>query len=208
MSEFRDLIMSRNAWLCMSVFSLSQALLLSWQSSMVIDLTSLHLGQHVSESFASRLGIIVSFVSVASSITIASLMDKHPRKKKLALYILLSASGVIFILCSLITEGTIAIDHEDTFKYFLSSLLVLGVSLASSCAPIATEFCVDLCYPVAEENIGSWLSLWFNIVALMFFVVFQIPQAGMDWMNYVLPLCVLTPIPLLALIEEQYNRLE
>ena len=81
------------------------------------------------------------------------------------------------------------------FKSFLSCLLILGISLATAGAPIATEFCVELCRPVSEENIGnakmsesrngfgaeifyisgSWLTLWFNLVALAFFLAFQIP---------------------------------
>ena len=84
-------------------------------------------------------------------------------------------------------------EDDAIFKPFLSCLLVLGISLASAAAPIATEFCVDLCRPVSEENIGnpvnkvfvlpagtffisgSWLTLWFNLVALAFFLAFQIP---------------------------------
>ena len=43
----------------------------------------------------------------------------------------------------------------DTFKAVLSSLLVLGISLSCACAPIAFEFAVELCYPIAEGTIGG-----------------------------------------------------
>jgi len=45
--------------------------------------------------------------------------------------------------------------NDAIFKSLLSCLLVLGISLATAAAPIATEFCVDLCRPVSEENIGN-----------------------------------------------------
>ena len=126
-----------------------------WQSAMVINLTSEDLNQKVTETFASTLGIVISFVSVAASIAIATLMDYFRKKMKLAICILLASSGLVFILCTLITEEVIIFENQDMFKGVLSSLLVLGVSLSCSCAPIAFEFCVELSYPIAEGTIGK-----------------------------------------------------
>ena len=56
-----------------------------WQSSMVINLTSPDLNQRVSETFASTLGIVISFVAVAASILIATMMDFFRKKMKLCL---------------------------------------------------------------------------------------------------------------------------
>ena len=122
---------------------------------MVINLTSPDLNQRVSETFASTLGIVISFVAVASSILIATMMDFFRKKMKLAICLLLFASGLIFIVCTLITEEFITFKESDTFKGVLSSLLVLGISLSCACAPIAFEFAVELCYPIAEGTIGE-----------------------------------------------------
>ena len=126
-----------------------------WQSSMVITLTSPGLKQRVSETFASTLGIIISFTAVASSIAVATVMDYFRQKMKLALCILLASSGFIFIFCTLITEQIILFKSHDTFKGVLSTLLVVGISLSCACAPIAFEFCVELCYPISEGTIGE-----------------------------------------------------
>ena len=126
-----------------------------WQSSMVINLTSANISVRVSETFANYLGVTISFVSVAASIGIATMMDFFRKKMKLAICLLLLTSGLIFIVCTLITEEFIRFKESDTFKGVLSSLLVLGISLCSACAPIAFEFCVELCYPTAEGTIGG-----------------------------------------------------
>ena len=85
-------------------------------------------------------------------------------------------------------------------------LLVTGVCLSCGCAPIAFEFCVELCYPVAEGTIGIWLTVWFNILSALFFGVFQIPNIGTRWLNYVLPCSVLLPLPALLMVKEDYKR--
>ena len=132
-----------------------QGLVQMWQSSMVINLTSPNLNQRVSETFASTLGIVISFVAVGASITIATMMDYFRKKMKLAICSLLAAAGFIFIFCTLIAEEVIAFESHNLFKGVLSTLLVLGISLCSACAPIAFEFCVELCYPTAEGTIGG-----------------------------------------------------
>ena len=126
-----------------------------WQSSMVINLTSPDLNQRVSETFASTLGIVISFVAVAASILIATMMDFFRKKMKLAICSLLVASGFVFVFCTLIVEEVFVFQSHDLFKGVLSTLLVIGVSLCSACAPIAFEFCVELCYPIAEGTIGN-----------------------------------------------------
>jgi len=129
-------------------------------------------------------------------------MDRFREKKKTALCFLYLSSGLILVFCSLLTEDMIIMANDAIFKSLLSCLLVLGISLATAAAPIATEFCVDLCRPVSEENIGSWLTLWFNLVALVFFLAFQIPGVGVRWLNYILPLSTLTVLPLILVVKE------
>ena len=86
---------------------------------------------------------------------IITIMDRFREKKKTALCFLYLSSGVILVFCSLLVEDVIIMANDAIFKSLLSCLLVLGISLATAAAPIATEFCVDLCRPVSEENIGN-----------------------------------------------------
>ena len=128
---------------------------------MVINLTSEDLSQSVSETFASMLGIVISFVAVGASIAIGTMMDFFRKKMKRAITILLAMAGLVFILCTLITEEFIVFSNPDVYKGVLSSLLVLGISLSCACAPIAFEFAVELCYPIAEGTLGNFHVFFF-----------------------------------------------
>lgn len=203
LADLRQLATDRNAWLLVIVFAVSQGLVFSWQSAIVIDLDSPgQLGGHrFSEKFASNLGILISLLSAAFSVFFATVMDRFREKKKTALCFLYLSSGLIFVFCSVLAEDVIRMGDDVIFKSFLSCLLILGISLATAGAPIATEFCVELCRSVSEENIGSWLTLWFNLVALAFFLAFQIPGVGVRWLNYILPFSTLTVLPLILVVK-------
>ena len=126
-----------------------------WQSAMVINLTSEDLSQSVSETFASMLGIVISFVAVGASIAIGTMMDFFRKKMKLAIIATLSGSFVLSIIITLISEKVIIIEDELSFKITLYILCISAVSLACSAAPITFEFCVEECYPVSEGLLGK-----------------------------------------------------
>ena len=71
-------------------------------------------------------------------------MDYFRKNMKIAILVLLGSSGALFILSTLFLEGVITASHTS-FKIAIYILLVGGVSLACSMAPIAFEFCVELC---------------------------------------------------------------
>jgi len=206
--DFSLLLRNKDVWILMIVYSLSQSLVLSWQSSTVIDFTSLHINFKLSEGFASSVGLRVGLISSFGSMVIAFLMDKYEINKKLALSTLFIASGIIFIFGTLITEGFIEFESQNTLEEVLVNLYVVGVTLACSCAPIATTLCVEVSHPVSEGNTGSWLTLWFNLFALAFFLAFQIPNVGTEWLNFILPPCVIIPAMLLVCVRVRNKKRE
>ena len=201
-----DVVRNRNCWLLTLTYALSGGLVQMWQSTMVILLTDPHLDLGLSETWCSTLGIAVSFSAVLASIVIATLMDYFRKKMKLALIFLLSFSGVVCVISTLITEKIIIFEDSSMFKLFLYILFILGVSLACAASPIAFEFCVELCFPVSEGILGNWLVLWFNTLAALYFGVSQIPDLGNRWMNFILPGATLASILPVILIKEQYKR--
>ena len=119
----------------------------------------------------------------------------------------LVTASVLSILSTLLLENMFSSLSSNNFKIILYVLLLLVVCLASSLAPIAFEFCVELCYPVNEGVLGNWMALWFNLISAVYLGVFQIfPGIGTRWMNFLLPVSVFLPLPLLLLIDEQYKR--
>ena len=141
----------RNCWLITLCYSMSQALVQMWQSTMVITFTE-QLG--LTEKWSSTLGIVIGFCSVAASIIMGTLMDFFRKKMKLAIIVTLSGSLILSIIITLISEKVIIIKDELSFKITLYILCISAVSLACSAAPITFEFCVEECYPVSEGLLG------------------------------------------------------
>ena len=150
--------------------------------------------------------MVISFSAVFSSILVAVLIDYFRRRMKIATLLLLSASGILAVLSTLLFENVFSSLSSTGFKSLLYILLLGVVCLACSLAPIAFEFCVELCYPVNEGVLGNWLVLWFNVISAVYLGVFQIPGIGTRWMNFLLPVSVLLPLPITFLIDAQYRR--
>ena len=74
---------------------------------------------------------------------------------KLAIITLLVLAGTLMTMATLVLEKVIAFDQVLTFKIILYVLLILGITISCSVAPIAFEFCVEICYPVSEGILGK-----------------------------------------------------
>ena len=118
-------------------------------------------------------GIAISFSAVGASVLIATCMDYFRNRMKAALLCLLAASCLVCSLATLITEGVVRVEDVSTLQILLYVLLILGISLSCGAAPLAFEFCVELCYPVSEGSLGNWLVLWFNSLSAVYFSVVQ-----------------------------------
>ena len=130
---------------------MSQALVQMWLSTLVITFTA-ELG--LSEKWASTLGIVIGFSSVATSIIMGTFMDFFRKKMKLAIIVTLSGSLILSVIITLISEKVIIIEDDLSFKITLYILSISAVSLACSAAPITFEFCVEECFPVSEGLLG------------------------------------------------------
>ena len=147
-----DFLIHRNCWLITLCYSMSQALVQMWLSTLVITFTA-ELG--LSEKWASTLGIVIGFSSVATSIIVGTFMDYFRKKMKLAIIVTLSGSLILSVIITLISEKVIIIEDDLSFKITLYILSISAVSLACSAAPITFEFCVEECYPVSEGLLGK-----------------------------------------------------
>ncbi len=45
-----------------------------------------------------------------------------------------------------------------------------------------------------------------NILAMVFYFMFQIPGIGTNWLNYVLPISMAVTIPFALLVKDEYKR--
>ena len=100
---------------------------------------------------------------------------------------------------------------HDSFAHYLQLtlylLLIPGTSFALTSSPITFELAVELGFPVSEGVIGGWMTGWFNVLGMVFFLIFLIPDIGVRWLNYVPPVSVLLPLAAIAMVKERYNRM-
>ena len=45
-----------------------------------------------------------------------------------------------------------------------------------------------------------------NVLAMVFYFMFEIPGIGSNWLNYVLPVSMAVTIPFALLVKDQYRR--
>ena len=55
-------------------------------------------------------------------------------------------------------------------------------------------------------DLGNWMTLWFNIIAGVYFGLFQIPHIGTRWTNYILMVAAFSGLPLIMMVKETYRR--
>ena len=97
-------------------------------------------------------------------------------------------------------------------NYFVSGTLytavILSSSISAACYPIFFEMCVEVTYPVHESIVGGFLTTFYNVVAVIFLLLFFIPalEANSIWINYVLVGSTVVALPAIIFTKETYNR--
>ena len=54
--------------------------------------------------------------------------------------------------------------------------VILSSSISFSCIPIFFEMSVEVAYPVHESIVGGFLTTFYNLVAIVFLLLFFIPR--------------------------------
>ena len=86
--------------------------------------------------------------------------------------------------------------------------MILSSSISAACYPIFFEMCVEVTYPVHESIVGGFLTTFYNVVAVIFLLLFFIPalEANSIWINYVLVGSTVVALPAIIFTKETYNR--
>merc|ERR1719430_3055369 len=101
-----------------------------------------HCDEEICEHWAEILGVAMCFVSVFTSIGMASFLTIFKRRMRLSIMILLSLAAVLFTICTLILEQVITFQTLGSLKLSLYLLLLPAMTLSLSSSPIAFELSV------------------------------------------------------------------
>ena len=84
--------------------------------------------------------------------------------------------------------------------------VIISASISASCIPIYFEMTVEVTYPVHESIVGGFLAGFYNLAAIIFLLLFFIPNIGYKWINYALVGSTIIALPAVLLAKETYNR--
>lgn len=181
------------------VYSFSFGVPVVWIGVLTFSLLAIDIHQN------EAMGVAVAAVlcsGLAAFIT-ARITDKVYGHLKITIIGLLLASSLFFLWFVLLSTGVI---EPNLAQVYVS--VAGGISFEYATVPLLVELAVELGYPIPESVTGATLTFLFNIVALVFLGIFQIPNIGYIWVSYVLLACVsLTTVPLLF-VNETHKRFE
>jgi len=204
----KDLVTRRDAWLVLVVVAVSQSIPGTWGAMMVVVLQTLNVdGQSLTEEWIDVLAVTASFLCNCVAILGARLTDRFHGHMKATVMVLLSASGLVFTLLTLVSIDVIKMPHFIDLQVSVFVLFTLGSCLVTACNPLILELAVEICYPASEILSGGWIFFGYGMGSLAFLIVFAFPGVGSNWLNYMLPASSLVCLPLMGLVRENYTRL-
>lgn len=206
-SGFREIAKKPAAWIIAIGASIPQAIVIAWTAMMVVNLT--HVCSHgdcLTQHWVNYLGIYAAVASTVAAVLVARASDMIRGCLKLTIITLLGLASIVFTFLCLISIDVIHFESIFAVKAWVLVLLLLGNSLVVATMPLAMELAMEICYPAAEGVVGGWITIWFNLITVIFLSLFSIPGIGSTWLDYVLPLSCLLALPLMAAVKEEYNR--
>ena len=130
-------------------------------------------------------------------------VDYVKHRTKQFLVVLLSLSTISQLVFSLSCAGIL-----PSTKPLLYSSIIFGGFVYNGTLPLFFELAMERVYPVGEGVAGGILVSAGNVVLLLFYVAFMVPQSDMKWMNWVtvsgFGACVIGCL----IYREEYTRLD
>ena len=149
----------------------------SWLGVMVNNFRPLGL----TDRTIGMIGLLAVVGQVILTTAVGFLMDKLKHKMRATLMVLISLASIGFIWLMLICLKVV--NHSEEFIYFA---VIGSASVSASCYPIFFEMTVEITYPVHESIVGGFLTGFYNLVAIVFLLLFFIPNIGYLWISYAL----------------------
>ncbi|XP_022084685.1 disrupted in renal carcinoma protein 2 homolog [Acanthaster planci] len=187
-------------WLISLAYSISVGVYGSWSTQ--LDTLFQHTDS-VDQDTVGWIGFYANIAGCLGGLFFARFVDRFSgfmKRVLLALAVLATGSS---LWCLLLAMKFIPFHIE----YLYISCISLGFFISAT-VPIYYEITVEGTYPIAEGITTMALTLMNNIVGLLFLLPPLIPGIGVDWMSWVVLVAAATPVFMLLLYRERYNRLK
>ena len=139
------------------------------------------------------IGLIAVLGQCALATIVGFTIDRIKHKMKITLVVLISLATAGFVWLTLICTETAPVtiwrQYGQSPRFFMIQLskytkfvdavylsVILSSSISFSCIPIFFEMSVEVTYPVHESIVGGFLTTFYNLVAIVFLLLFFIPK--------------------------------
>jgi len=197
--SIKELFTNWNAILCMIALSLSCGVEGAWSGVMAVNFEPLG----VDDSHVGFIGALGVGVTAVCGVIVAQFMDRFRRHIKLTCIIMGAVSTACFTWLMLIVLKVIPF---EMWQLYVST--ITGITTLYTCMPLFMEYTNEMTYPVPEGIVGGFLTFFYNLVGIVFYLMFFIPNLGVTWMNYAIVASCFSIIPLIWMTKERYNRLD
>ncbi|KAL7636258.1 UNVERIFIED_CONTAM: hypothetical protein RMT77_013016 [Armadillidium vulgare] len=191
------LLRNREYLTVMGVYTFSFGIPVVWTSIMNFSLQCINIKQDE----AMWIAITAALLSGLTSFLVARMTDILYGYLKITIICLLLISSLFFLWYILLLQEVI----EPTL---IQVYIAIGGGYAFQFAsvPLLIELGVELAYPCLEAVVGASYTASFNLLALLFLLLFIIKTECYYWAGYVLVCCTsLTTIPLFF-VKEKHKR--
>lgn len=160
-----------------------------------------------SQNEAGWFGFIAAMGTIVGGLVFGSLMDRPSLRRRFKLVvIILSVTSALFLVWFILSLPSI-FDDEPLLP---SSLGVLGTAITlggvamGGANPLYYELGAELTYPVPEVTSASFITLWNNVIGLIF--LFLAPELDEKVTNFALIVALAIFVLMLGGVREQYKR--
>lgn len=187
-----------NFWLIGLPYGLSVSIYGLWSALFDVNLKYLN----IDEREAGWLGFYAVTAGCVAAIIIGWIAD-HAVMYRKEMLLLLSTCCVGFTFWFiLMAQGYIPISTE----WIYTAAICQGL-FNNGAIPLYYELAMETTYPMAEVVTSAMMTIIYNIIPLIFLLLFWIPGIGHMWMNWCMYGAVLLAFPLVIAFKVQYKRL-
>ncbi|CAG5118501.1 unnamed protein product [Candidula unifasciata] len=181
------------------MFGVSSGMFGGWISVLHINLSTVS----VSEETAGLMGFYSTLAGCVGSLLIGRFAGPFVRSIKvfiLITYALTTAALTVFtlMLMKIIPPSTVGL-----YVTVVAASTTLNIAV-----PLFFELGCELAYPTSEGSANGVLTLFSNFWALIFLVVFSLPNIDTMWLNWAVVGAMAVCLPLLLILKGRFSRLE
>ncbi|KAK0084256.1 hypothetical protein PV326_006333 [Microctonus aethiopoides] len=194
--SLKNLIRNKSMWLLCLAAAFCQGMTGPW-----LVMITMAFGSTVTQDEADKLAFWTVIFSSILSLCATRIMDSFQGHLKLAIYMLLLTSTMMFLWIVLL-DWRVLTFHKDE----LYAAVIIGIATSWSTPALFFELASEIAFPVSEAIVGGYLIFLSNIIGTTFYLSYIIPGMGGRLSTCLVFGNLIIATILIAYVKDDYNR--